>query len=43
MLVAASQRIRDCLGWEARKPELEQMVADAWAFVQSHPRGYAGS
>jgi len=40
MLVAASGRVRSELGWEARKPELEQMVADAWDFAQSHPRGY---
>jgi UDP-glucose 4-epimerase len=41
MLVAASQRIRAELGWEARKPELAQMVADAWAFAQSRPDGYS--
>jgi UDP-glucose 4-epimerase len=41
MLVAASQRIRAALGWEARKPGLEQIVADAWAFAQAHPRGYS--
>ncbi len=40
MLVAASGRIRSELGWEARKPELEQMVADAWAFARSRPDGY---
>jgi UDP-glucose 4-epimerase len=38
-LVAASDRIRDELGW---KPErgLEDMVADAWAWHQAHPAGY---
>jgi UDP-glucose 4-epimerase len=41
MLVAASERIRAELGWEARKPGLEQMVADAWAFAQSRPDGYS--
>jgi UDP-glucose 4-epimerase len=41
MLVAASQRIRAELGWEARKPELTEMVADAWAFVQARPDGYS--
>ena len=40
-LVAASQLIRAELGWEARKPELEQMIGDAWAFAQSHPSGYS--
>ena len=40
-LVAASGRIRSELGWEPRKPGLEQIVADAWAFAQAHPRGYS--
>ena len=41
MLVAASDRIRSELGWEPRKPALEEMVADAWAFAQAHPNGYS--
>jgi UDP-glucose 4-epimerase len=41
MLVAASQKIRAELGWEAAKPGLEQIVADAWAFAQAHPKGYS--
>jgi UDP-glucose 4-epimerase len=41
MLVAASERIRSELGWEARKPGIEEMVADAWAFAQTHPNGYS--
>jgi UDP-glucose 4-epimerase len=40
VLVAASQRIRDELGWEPRKPELEAMIADAWAWARAHPDGY---
>jgi UDP-glucose 4-epimerase len=40
MLVAASDRIRSELGWEAQKPALEEMVADAWVFAQAHPDGY---
>src|SRR5436309_3520946 len=40
-LVAASQKIRSELGWEPRKPGLEQIVADAWAFARAHPRGYS--
>ena len=40
-LVAASQRIRAELGWEPRKPGLEEIVADAWAWHQAHPDGYA--
>jgi UDP-glucose 4-epimerase len=42
MLVAASGKIRAALGWEPRKPALTDMVGDAWAFAQAHPRGYAG-
>ena len=41
MLVAASDRIRTELGWEPRKPRLEEMVADAWEFAQAHPDGYS--
>jgi UDP-glucose 4-epimerase len=40
MLVAASDRIRAELGWEPRKAELDVIVADAWAFAQTRPRGY---
>ncbi len=39
-LVAASERIRAELGWEARKPGLADMIGDAWAFVQANPEGY---
>ncbi|MBV9817418.1 MAG: UDP-glucose 4-epimerase GalE [Solirubrobacterales bacterium] len=41
MLVAAGQRIRDELGWEPRKPEIETMIADAWSFQQARPDGYS--
>ena len=41
MLVAASERIRSALGWAPQKPGLEQIVGDAWAFMQAHPRGYS--
>ena len=39
-LVAAGALIRSELGWEPRKPGLEEMVSDAWAFAQAHPKGY---
>jgi UDP-glucose 4-epimerase len=38
-LVAASDRIRSELGWEAEKG-LDEMIADAWAWHQAHPNGY---
>jgi UDP-glucose 4-epimerase len=41
MLVAASERIRNELGWEPRKPALADMVGDAWRFAQARPRGYS--
>jgi len=40
-LVAAGERIRSELGWTPEKPELQTMVADAWAFAQDHPEGYS--
>ena len=40
-LVAASDRIRSQLGWRPRKPELAEMVGDAWEFAQARPRGYS--
>ena len=38
-LVAASDRIREELGWVPEKG-LEDMIADAWAWHQAHPNGY---
>jgi UDP-glucose 4-epimerase len=40
-LVAASALVRETLGWEPRKPEIETMIADAWAWHQANPDGYA--
>jgi UDP-glucose 4-epimerase len=39
-LVASSQKIRDELAWVPRKPEIETMIADAWAWIQARPAGY---
>lgn len=39
-LVAGSDRIRVELGWAPRKPGIEAIVADAWAWHQAHPCGY---
>jgi UDP-glucose 4-epimerase len=41
MLVAAGERIRAELGWQARKPTLAEMVGDAWRFAQARPKGYS--
>jgi UDP-glucose 4-epimerase len=40
-LIAANARARELLGWEPRR-SLEQMIGDAWAWHEAHPRGYAG-
>jgi UDP-glucose 4-epimerase len=38
-LVAAADRARTELGWAPRR-DLDEMIADAWAWFQAHPRGY---
>ena len=43
VLVAASERVREVLGWAPEKPDIETMIADAWAWHQANPDGYARS
>jgi UDP-glucose 4-epimerase len=38
VLVASSAKIREELGWTPRKPTVDEMAADAWAFEQSRPQ-----
>ena len=38
VLVASSERARRELGWTPSKPRLDDMVADAWQFLQRRPR-----
>jgi UDP-glucose 4-epimerase len=40
MLVASSERINDELGWEPRFPDLRDIIASAWRWHVTHPRGY---
>ena len=40
VLVASSDRIREELGWVPQRPDLETIIADAWAWHQIHPDGY---
>ena len=40
VLVASSALIREELGWVPEKPSLEDIVYDAWDWMQEHPRGY---
>jgi UDP-glucose 4-epimerase len=39
-LVASGERAREALGWTPER-SLDEMIADAWAWHQAHPRGYA--
>lgn len=41
VLVASSRRARRELGWQPRHSSLDRMLADAWAWRQAHPNGYA--
>ena len=41
VLVASSRRARRELGWQPTASTLEQMLADAWAWREAHPQGYA--
>jgi UDP-glucose 4-epimerase len=40
-LVASSEKIRRELGWEARLPDLKDIVESAWRWHEAHPQGYA--
>ena len=39
-LVASAEKIRRELGWEPQHPELHQIIASAWEWHRTHPRGY---
>jgi len=40
VLVASSDRIKRELGWAPAHPDLGDIVASAWAWLQAHPHGY---
>lgn len=40
VLVASSAKIRQELGWQPQRSELETIVGDAWRWHKSHPQGY---
>ncbi len=40
VLIASSEKIRGELGWEPQYPDLETIVAHAWAWHRTHPQGY---
>ena len=40
VLVASAERVATVLGWRPARPDLEGMVASAWAWRRSNPAGY---
>lgn len=40
-LVASAQRAREVLGWQPQHAAIDEIVGDAWAWMQQHPDGYA--
>ncbi len=40
VLVADARRAREVLGWTPRIPDIEAILASAWAWHQAHPYGY---
>ncbi len=42
-LVGDARRAREVLGWEPKRPALEEIVRSAWEWQQAHPRGYEGA
>lgn len=40
ILYASAERIRNDLGWVAKRPDLNTIVADAWRWHKAHPQGY---
>jgi UDP-glucose 4-epimerase len=39
-LVASSEKIRRELGWKPEHDDLHKIISSAWAWHQSHPKGY---
>ncbi len=39
-LVASSEKIRRQLGWQPRYPSLREIIASAWEWHRTYPRGY---
>jgi UDP-glucose 4-epimerase len=41
ILVASAELINQELGWQPQYPDLKTIIASAWTWHQSHPKGYA--
>ncbi|MBI4498768.1 MAG: UDP-glucose 4-epimerase GalE [Chloroflexi bacterium] len=42
-IIASSQRAMEALGWRREHSSLEEIIASAWEWHRTHPRGYASS
>jgi UDP-glucose 4-epimerase len=42
ILIASAQKIANELGWQPQQPELERIIASAWAWHKKFPQGFAG-
>jgi UDP-glucose 4-epimerase len=40
VLVASAEKINDELGWQPRYPDLKSIIASAWEWHRTHPKGY---
>lgn len=40
ILIASSERARDILGWNPKKPSIQEIIQDAWNWHQHHYDGY---
>lgn len=40
VLVASSDKIKEKLGWNPQRTNLEDIIKDAWNFHKNHPQGY---
>jgi UDP-glucose 4-epimerase len=40
VLYASASRIREELGWQPQRADLNTIVADAWRWHSTHPRGF---
>ncbi len=39
-LVGDARRAREVLGWEPKRPALEEIIRSAWEWQETHPHGY---
>jgi UDP-glucose 4-epimerase len=41
-LVASSESLQRVTGWRPKFPDIDSIVASAWNWHRSHPRGFEG-